>query len=192
MEGDHPQEKQYNEQHDRRDGMTNGPGRDISHVRPESFKTGLTSSPSCRNAPAVATTCSLLLTPSAMVTPFCTIPDTRTARRSTLCCGVHDQDITALVVGQHRGLRQNRPIGIAHRHVGARECAGPQIRVRSQGYSNHSQTGLRIDDGTEQADVAFVDAGCAGQAHIDGLTDLELRQILLGDLPSQLDFTAFR
>ncbi len=85
-ERDDAQEKQHDEQHDRRDRMTDGPSRNIFHVRLESFKTGLTSSPSCKNAPAVATTWSLLLTPSAMVTPFCTIPDTRTARRSTLCC----------------------------------------------------------------------------------------------------------
>jgi hypothetical protein len=85
-ERDDAQEKQHHEQDDGRDGMTNRPRRNISHDRSESFKTGLTCSPSCRNAPAVATTCSLPLMPSAMVTPFCTIPDTRTARRSILCC----------------------------------------------------------------------------------------------------------
>ena len=87
-EGDHTQEEQHDEQHDGRHRVTNRPCGNISHERPDSFSTGFTNSPGCRKAPAVATTCSLPLMPSAMVTPFSTIPETRTARRSILFCAL--------------------------------------------------------------------------------------------------------
>ncbi len=82
------QEEQYDEQDDGRDGMAYGPGGNVIHEGPPSLATGLTASPSCRKAPAVATTASLFLTPSEIVTPLPAIPDTWTARRSILFCGV--------------------------------------------------------------------------------------------------------
>ena len=54
--GDDAEKEQHHEQHDRRDGVANGPGGNILHELPAVFRTGLTTSPSCRNAPAVATT----------------------------------------------------------------------------------------------------------------------------------------
>ena len=85
-----------------------------------------------RTPPAVATTRSLPVSPSVMITPASgTIPDTRTARRSTLFVGVDDQHIAALVVGQHRRLRQHgRARALLDRDLGARERAGPQRRIR--------------------------------------------------------------
>ena len=84
----HAQKEQHHEQHHGRDGMADGPGGNVLHEEPVSFSTGLTTSPCCKNAPAVATTRSLSFTPSAMLTPLPTMPETCTACRSTLFCAL--------------------------------------------------------------------------------------------------------
>src|ERR1700683_3703131 len=78
------EEEQHHEQDDRRDRVANRPGGNVLHELPAGCNIGFTTSPCCRTPPAVATTWSFAPTPSAMVTPFATIPDTRTLRRSTL------------------------------------------------------------------------------------------------------------
>ncbi len=83
-ERDGAHEEQHHEQHDGRHRMANRPGGNIFHDVPAAASSGFTVSPSCRNAPAVVTTWSLGLRPSAMVTPLDIMPVTRTARRSTL------------------------------------------------------------------------------------------------------------
>jgi hypothetical protein len=51
---------------------------------------------------------------------------------------------------------------------------------------------LRIDDGPQEPHTTRVHLRSARQSHIDGLSHLQQRQVLLGHLSAKLDFAAFR
>src|SRR5271154_1032619 len=82
--------------------------------------TGFTLSPTCRNAPAVATTRAVGFTPSAMGAPFST-----------------------LLVGQHGRLRQHDALRVAHGDLGACKSTRTQVGIRCERDANHAQPRLR-------------------------------------------------
>ena len=105
---------------------------------------------------------------------------------------VHDQHVAAAIVRQHRRLRQHRALGVADGDLGAGEGARPQIRILREGDADRSETGLRVDDRTEQPHAAGVGAADAGQAHRGRFAEPQQRQVLLGNLAAQFDFPVAR
>ncbi len=116
-EGDGAQEKQHHEQHNGRHRVANRPGGNVLHDVPRPITTGFTVSPSCRNAPAVVTT--LVLGIDAFGDGHAAWHHASHAHRATLdlALRIDDEHVAALVVIEHRGLRQHGALGIAYRHL---------------------------------------------------------------------------
>src|SRR5580700_9136292 len=99
---------------------------------------------------------------------------------------IDHQYVAAFGVGEHGGLRQYWPPRPGDGHFSARERAGSQRRIRREGDTDVAEARQRIDDCTEQADLAVKGARQPRQIHRRRLTDLHLRQILFGDLAAHL------
>ena len=90
-----------------------------------------------------------------MVTPFATMPGDVHGAALDLVLGVDDQDVAALVVGQHRRLRQHRCAAALLTVTSARAKApGRRFGIGRERDSHSAQAGLRIDDRAEQAHLA--------------------------------------
>ncbi len=181
-----PKKEQHHEQHDRRDRVANRPGGNVFHDLPAAIKTGLTVSPSCRNAPARRD--DLVLGIEALGNGHSARHHAGDAYRSTLnlALRIDDEHVAALVVAEHGGLRQHGALGVADRHLGARERARAQIRIRRQRDLGGAETRRRINDGAQQPNAALINLRHPGESHVHELTHLEQRQILFGHLAAQL------
>jgi hypothetical protein len=124
-----------------------------------------TVSPVRRKAPAIATTRSLL----------------------ELVAAADDQDVIALLIAEHGGLRQEYPGGVTHLDIGARKGARPQILIRRQDNTHGALPRAGIDDRPDLPDCAGKALGHTVQSHRGALPERQSRHILLGHLPAHLN-----
>ena len=108
-----------------------------------------------------------------------------------LVISADDQRIVALLVAQHRGLRQQHAHGCARLDIGTRERAWPQILVGGRERDAHrALPGDGIDDGADLPDAADKGLRHTFKTHQRLLSDLEARHVLFGHLAAHFDFTA--
>jgi hypothetical protein len=105
---------------------------------------------------------------------------------------VDDEDVVALRVGEHSGLRQHHPLCFAHEHLRARERTRSKRCMRFELDADVAEACFGIDHRSEQAHLALEGLRDAGEIDVGGLPDLHAGEILFGDLAAHLDLRAAR
>src|SRR5579862_85610 len=103
---------------------------------------------------------------------------------------IDDVHVTAVAVGQHRGLGHHRTHCLGDRRGAAGEGTRAQRWVGGQRDADLAQSGLRVDDRAQQPHMPLECLGKASDLHAGAIAHLDMGQVLLGQLAAHLDLAA--
>src|SRR6185312_16604538 len=103
-----------------------------------------------------------------------------------LIAACHYVYVRPIGVGHDGCLRHDRPLRPGERDTGPCERARPQPGIGAEGDAHLPETGLRIDDGAEEPDVARERTRIADHVDVSRLAHLQVGEILLGHLTDHL------